>query len=734
MAGPRPSPELSRRGFLRESIGLSFALSIPGALLDRSAAMASVPAQTAIGAWVTIRPDGAIILAIPVAEMGQGSLTGMAMVLAEEMDADWSKVSTIYPPAYAAVFGNPMFGGVMATFGSASIRGYWDKVRLQGASVRQVLMKAAADKWRVALGEVSTKSSRVTHASSGRSMTYGDIARFAKAPKVMPVVDKSMLKAAADYRIIGQQTPRLDIPAKTNGAAKYGIDVQVPNMAYATVLRSPVEGAAPMNVDDAAALATPGVIRIVTLNHSVGIVAETVEAAFAGRSALKVEWSSAPADGYNSLIGLEAFLAHAGNAAELGVKYLVRGDADEAFSKAARVVSAQYSTDYAYHAQMEPMNATASVGPDGKSAEIWIGTQSITNSVALAASTLGTTPDRIKINQLYMGGGFGRRSLSDMLDEVLPVAKAVQRPVKLIWTREQDVQSAKMRPMTGHQVDAAINADGEIVAWRHRIAGESILAYGTSEKALENARGLDRLVLEGAGHEYGIPNLTISYLRQKRGVPVASLRGIGAGHNKFVVESFIDELAVAQNKDPVQFRLDLLKAEPRAQAVIKAVADRSGWGQPAAPGRALGFSYGRNVETYVAAVGEISFDAKTGEVKAHRFWMALDPGIVVNPDSVLAQTEGNIVFGLSLALKERMPISDGMVKQSNFHDYPVLRMSEMPEIDIQLLGTDNPAKGVGEAALPLVAPCIGNALCTLTGKRFRALPFSPERLKATTAA
>jgi isoquinoline 1-oxidoreductase beta subunit len=439
-----------------------------------------------------------------------------------------------------------------------------------------------------------------------------------------------------------------------------------------------------------------------------------------------------PTDSFDSAAGLKEFLARAGKLDDKGVSYVAKGNADDAFAKAAKVMTAQFSSEYVYHAQMEPMNVTATVSPSGDGAEIWIGTQGASINTAAAAAMLKTTPEKIKLNQFYLGGGYGRRSPADMLPEVLPLAKAMQRPVKLIWTREQDVKSAKMRPMTGHQIEAALDGNGKIIGWRHRIVGESVVAYRGGDKALEGVKGLDGIVLEGAKHEYGIPNQSIAYLRENRGVGLAAWRGIGAGYNKFVIESFIDELAAAQNADPVRFRLDLLKDEPRAQAVIKAVADKSGWGTPMADGHALGFSYAKVVETYVAAVGEISVDRKTGIVRAHRFWLALDPGIVLNPDSVLAQTEGNVIFGLSQTLKEQVSITNGQVQQNNFYDYPVLRMSEMPEIDIQLMPTDNPAKGIGEAALPMVAPCVGNALFKLTGKRFRALPLSPERIKAVT--
>jgi isoquinoline 1-oxidoreductase beta subunit len=719
---------ISRRNFLHGAAGLTFALSIPGALLTKPA-MAAGDGPQAIGAWVTISPDGGIIFAIPVAEMGQGSLTGLAMVCAEELDADWAKVTTTYPPVIPAIFGNPMFGGLMVTYGSGSVRGYWDKIRLQIAAARRVLMQAAADRWQVPLAEVHTEPSMVVHAASNRSLSYGEIAAFAEVPATMPTINMSELKKTADYRILGKNAPRQDIPGKTTGAAQFAIDVQVPNMVYATTLGAPVDDAAPEHVDDKAALAIPGVLKVIPLKHAVGVVADSVEAAFAGREALKVTWSKMPADGYSSGDGMKDFMARAAKLDDKGTSYVSKGDVDGTFAKAAKVVSAQYSSEYVYHAQMEPMNVTAAVNEAGDGAEIWIGTQGPSINTGVAAAMLKTTPDKIKLNQFFLGGGYGRRSPADLLPEVLPLAQAMKRPVKLIWTREQDVKSAKMRPMTAHQVDAALDADGKVIGWRHRVVGESVVAYRLGEKGLEGAKGLDGIVLEGSKHEYGIPNQSIAYLREKRGVGLAAWRGIGAGYNKFVIESFMDELAVGAKVDPVQFRLDLLQHEPRAQAVIKAVVEKSGWGKPIAEGRALGFAYSQVVGTYVAAVAEVSVDTKTGIIRAHRFWVALDPGIVLNPDSVLAQTEGNIIFGLSQTLKEQVSISNGKVEQNNFYDYPVLRMSEMPQIDIQVMPTDNPPKGMGEASLPLVAPCLANAMFRLTGKRFRAMPLSPERIK-----
>jgi isoquinoline 1-oxidoreductase subunit beta len=723
--------DISRRGFLGGAAGLTFALSLPAGLLARPhEMMAADAAEKAIGAWATIGTDGAIILAIPASEMGQGAMTGLGMIFADEMDADWSRVTIVYPPIKPEIFGNPMFGGMMVTYGSGSTRGYWDKIRLQAAAVRRVLMQAAADKWGVPLAEVRTEPSVVVHAGSGRKLSYAEIAGFAQVPAEMPAVDKSELKKLADYRLLGKNTPRPDLPGKTNGSAQYSIDIQVPNMVYATVLRAPVEEATPQQVDDKAALAVPGVLKVVPMKNSVGLVGESVEAVFAARDALTVTWSKAPADAYGSDAGLKDFMARAAKLDEKGAPFVATGDVDGAFAKAAKIVSAQYSSDYVYHAQMEPMNITAAINPGGDGAEIWIGSQGTSLNTAAAAGFLKTKPENIKLHQYYLGGGYGRRSPPDMIAEVLTLCQAMQRPVKLIWTREQDVKSAKMRPMTGHYIQAALDASGAVVGWRHRVTGESVVAYRGGEGALERVKGLDNIVLEGIKHEYEIPNQSIAYLREKRGVGLAAWRGIGAGYNKFVIESFVDELAAGRKADPVEFRLSMLKSNPRATAVIKAVAEKSGWGKPVAEGHALGFCYAEVVQTYVAAVGEISVDRQTGVVRAHKFWVALDPGIVVNPDSVIAQTEGNIVFGLSQTLKEQISVAGGAVEQNNFYDYPVLRMSEVPEIDVQIIATDNPPKGIGEAALPLVAPCVGNALFALTGKRLRQLPLSPERVKA----
>jgi isoquinoline 1-oxidoreductase beta subunit len=732
---------VSRRGFLAGSAGLSFAFAVPGFIggMSESLAAATDAAQKTIGGWVTIATDGGITIAAPAAEMGQGIFTALPMILAEELDADWSKVKAEFPPPNAAVFGNPKFGNTLYTVASWSVDGYWDKMRMAGAQARRVLMQAAADKWGVPLGEVKTEPSMVVHPASGRRMSYGEIAAFAQVPAEMPQLTAADLKKPSEYRIIGKSTPRLDIPAKTNGSAQYALDVQVPDMVYATLLRSPVEGAAPQTIDESATLAVPGVLRTVKLKDAVAIVGTSVEAVFKGRDALKVTWNGGSAAGYDSTKASEEYAARARNLEVKGLPFVNKGDAEAALSTAATVVSGEYRSDYVYHAQMEPMNCTAKVDEAGDGAEIWFGTQAPTPTVTVAAAVLQTKPEKIRFHQHFLGGGYGRRAQVDMVPYTLLIAKEVKRPVKLIYTREQDVRAARMRPMTAHFLRAGFDDKGNLVAWKHRMVGESVIAY-TAPARLEALKGLDPSILEGTNHRYEVDNKAVEYLRESRGAALASWRGVGAGYNKFVVESFIDELAAAQKTDPVAFRLKLLANNTRARKVIETAAEMANWGRPVAQGRALGFSFveytGTDTKiegTLTAGIIEISLDRETGKIRAHRFWSAVDPGIVVNPDTILALTEGNVVFGLSQVLKERMTLAEGRVQQSNFADYPVLRMSEVPEIETRIVASDNRPTGIGEIALPLIAGAVGNAVFALTGKRLRHMPFTPERVKQALA-
>jgi isoquinoline 1-oxidoreductase beta subunit len=729
---------LSRRGFVAGSAGLTFAFAVPGFMgaLSGPVAAATSAAQKTIGGWVTIGTDGAIAIVAPSAEMGQGIFTGLPMIVAEELDADWSKVTAVFPPAVAPppVYGNPdpNIGGIVLTVGSTAVPGYWDKARLIGAQARRVLMQAAADKWQVPLAEVSTGPSVVMHQKSRRKMTYGQIAAFATVPSELPKVDASDLKKPSDYRIIGKSVARLDTPSKVNGTAQYGMDVQVPNMVYATLLRAPIEGAAPDQVDASAVKNIPGIIRTISLNDAVAVVGSTVEAVFAGRNALKVTWKGGATAGFNSEAALAGYSKRLGNADEKGFPLKPTGDVEAAFAKAAKIVSGEYLTDYVYHAQMEPMNITASVSAAGDAAEIWVGTQGPTVIAGVASGVLKTDFTKIQVHQQFLGGGFGRRIYWDLVPYVLLTSKEMKRPMKMIWPREQDVKSALLRPMSAHRLQVALSDKGDVLGWKHRLVAEATLGYAQPDE-LVKTKGFDYLTLEGVEHKYAIDSKSVEWLREDHGTALAAWRAIGSGFNKFAIEAFLDDVARELKVDPVELRLRLLQKHPRGQKILQTVAEMAGWGRPRPDGRALGVAYADIWATPTAGIAEVSVDRDRGKIRVHNFWNAVNPGIVVNPKIVESQSESNVIYGLSQALKERITLANGAVEQSNFSDYEVLRMSEAPEIHTRVISTEDKPTGIGEIVLPLVAPAVSNAVLALTGKRLNHLPMTPDRVKAALA-
>lgn len=728
--------KVSRRKFLAGSAGLTFGFTMPGFLgaMPNAAAAATNAAQKTIGGWITIGTDGAITIVAPAAEMGQGILTGLPMIVAEELDADWSKVTATFPPPVAPppVYGNPGLGGPVLTVASRATPGYWDKARMIGAQARRVLMQAAADKWNVPLSEVTTGPSVVIHQKSKRRLTYGQIAEFATVPAELPKLTDADLKKPSDFRIVGKSMPRLDTPSKVTGKAIYGMDVHVPDMVYATMLRTPVEGAAPDQVDDAAALKIPGVTQTVKLNDAVAVVGTSVEAVFAGRNALKVTWKGGRIAGYDSEKALNDYGARLRDANERGLTVKAEGDTDAALAKAAKTVKGEYLSDYVYHAQMEPMNMTASVNAAGDEADIWVGTQSPTPVAGVAAAVLKTDFGKVRVHQQYLGGGFGRRIYWDLVPYVLLTSKAVKRPVKMIWPREQDIKSAMMRPMSAHFMQAALDDKNELVGWKHRLVAEQTLAYAQPDQ-LDKVKGLDFLTLEGVDTKYAIASKAVNYLPENRGTALAAWRAIGSGFNKFAVEAFLDDIAREMKMDPVALRMKLLEKHPRGQKILQTVADMAGWGKPRPEGRALGVAYADIWDTPTAGIAEVSVDRASGKIRVHNFWNAVNPGIVVNPKIVESQSESNVIYGLSQALKERIVLKDGAVEQSNFNDYEVLRMSEMPEITTKVISTDDKPTGIGEIVLPLIAPAVSNAMLALTGKRLNHMPFTPGRVKAALA-
>jgi len=728
----------TRREFMVGAAGLGFSILLEGCAAtpearERSgASLAQAPAggARAVNAWASLSPDGTIWIVNPAVEMGQGSQTAIPLIIAEEMDADWSRVVIVPAAPDDKVYGNPGFRGMMYTAGSATVTGYWDVARTFGAQVRRVMMENAARLWNVPLAELSTEPSTVVHAKSGRRLGYGEIAAVAQLPAVAPAIKPEELKQPGQYRLIGKDVMRVELPTKVDGRAQYSIDVQLPGMLYGAVLRGPVEGSAPLAINDSRSRAIPGVVSIVRMPFGVGVIAETPWAAFGAKDALEVTWDRrARAFGHDSARAPAIYSAAARDLTRSGKPWDVAGDAPGAMQKAAKIYEAEYICDYTYHAQMEPLNSVASVSAAGDACEIWCGTQSQTMAVAAAAKALGIPPGKVKLNLMLLGGGFGRRGHRDeefVVDSVL-LSKEAKRPVKVLWTREDDVRNGRFRPLSVHYLRAGLDGAGQIVAWQHRVACDEVTAF---QDPVRYKGGGERDFLAMAGSElstYDIPNRLSEQLPQQTGIRTSSLRGIGFGPNKFATEAFLDEIAVKHRLDPVDLRLQLLKNTPRGQAAVREVVAMSEY-RRARPGRGLGFSFIDYAGTMVAAVTEASVDRKSGKITVHDFWLVLDPGIAVQPDNVIAQTESSIIYGLGLSLTERISFKDGAVQERNIRDYGVPRLEDIPELHLKLLSTPNRPTGAGQMATPIVAPVIASAVYAASGARVRHTPFLPERV------
>jgi isoquinoline 1-oxidoreductase beta subunit len=730
------SLDVSRRSFVKGAAGLTFSFALSGALLGRpSEAFAADGAK--LNAWVTVGTDNTVTILCPTSEMGQGVLTALPLILAEELDADWSKVKCEFAPGNPRLYGgaHKMFPGAQVTLASVSVPAYFTPLRMAGAQARKVLIDNVAEQWKVPAAELTTDKSMVIHAKSKRRISYGEVAKFAKIPAELPKIAESDLKKRKAYKLIGRKDiGRVDVPSKVNGTAKYGIDVQVPGMVYASLLHAPMDGVKVESVNSDEVKKIKGITHVLSLPFGVAVVADTVEASRSGRFALKVKWdtSGARAAPFDSEKAKEEYARKAKDpTAEVKEAFKV-GDPDKAFTGAARTMEALYWSEHTYHAQMEPMNAVAKVSEDGTSAEIWVGTQVQPLASAVVANVLKTTPDKIKIHLQLLGGGFGRRIWPDAPVQAAVIANIVKKPVKLMLTREDDITAARPRPMTHHVMKAALDDKSNLVGWHHRIVAENVDAVAAPPR-FQATGGRDYIGWVGMSQDfYKIPNLKADAIREQRGMRVHAWRGIGAGYNKFVSESFLDEVAAARGVDPLAWRLELTKDHPRAQAVIKAVAEMANWKEKRA-GRGLGLAFSDYHDTLTAGVAEVSVDKASGKIKVHNYWIAVDPGLVIQPENAQAQIESSIVYALSGALSEELTMKDGTVQQSNFNDYHVLRMSDMPELHIKIIATNNPPTGMGEVGIPTVAPAIGNAVAQLTGKRLRHLPMSSERVKKALA-
>ncbi|AMN44360.1 xanthine dehydrogenase family protein molybdopterin-binding subunit [Rhodoplanes sp. Z2-YC6860] len=731
-------PEISRRTLLGGLGG--FALGF--VLNERGVEVFEARAQNTsfkASAWVSVATDGTVTLMCPTSEMGQGIYTSLPLIFAEEMDADWSRVRVAQAPV-DAVFNNPVHFNSQGVGGSRSMRGYWMPMRLAGARTRQILIANAAARWSVPASEVATEPGKVIHAASGRSMSYGEIASFATVPVDLAALKDSDLKPQANWRLIGRDVPRVEVPGKVNGSAKYGIDVQLPDMLYASVLRPPVATfphplydkatvIGPERVDDGAALAIEGVLKVVKLPHGVAVVGTDYWATVKGKRALKVEWQKgAKSANYDSLEALDEFAATARDPSRSGVTRGNTGDVPAAFNAAAKTFAGEFSSEHVYHAAMEPMNATAWVR--GDEVELWSPTQGQTWARDTIVKVLGVPADKVKVHTTMLGGGFGLKTEQLTTVEAVRLSREMGKPVKVIWSREDDVQNGAYRPAAAHRLEAAVDSNGRITGWKHRLVADSV-TWRARTSQFEQFKGFDVVVMSGAVTPYNIANKHHEFIHQDRGVPVGYWNANGAGLTNFAIECFIDDIARELGKDPVAIRLEML-SEPRGRRTIEEAAAMAGWGR-SREGRALGIAYsdGGEWNCKCAQVAEVSVDRASGVIKVHKIFAAVDPGIVVQPGHLKQQIETSILFGLGTALRERITLKQGEVQEANFYDYELTRSAGVPDIEVKIVDTGfKGISGAGQPGVPPAAPAVANAVAALTGVRLRRMPMLPERVKA----
>ena len=711
--------DLSRRMFLRAGAaaggGLMLSLSLPFASSEVEATDGDsfVP-----NAFIRIDGDGQIVLTMPYVEMGQGTYTAIPMLIAEELEVDLKQVRLEHAPPNEKLYANPLLG-VQATGGSTAIRAAWKPMREAGAVARTMFVSAAAKRWNVDPASCRTQSGEVLHAPTGRRLKYGELAADAAR---LPVPEHVALKHPEDFKLIGRPAKRLDTPAKVNGTAVFGIDVRPPGVKIATLAQSPVFGGRVKSVDDTAAKAVKGVSQIVRLDDAVAVVADHMGAAKKGLAALAIEWDD----------GSHAKLSTADIAAELEKATLNSGpvaqnigDVDKAMASAVTKIEAIYQVPFLAHATMEPMNCTVHVRKDG--CEVWVGSQVIGRAQVVAAKTAGLPLDKVVAHNHLIGGGFGRRLEVDGVTRAVQIAQQVDGPVKVVWTREEDIQHDMYRPYWFDRISAGLDEKGMPIAWNHRYAGSSVIARWLPP-AFNN--GLDPDSTEGAiDLVYSLPNMHVEYLRvEPPGIPTAFWRSVGPSHNVFVTESFVDELAAAAKQDAVAYRRALLDQAPRAKAVLELAAEKAGWGRslPQRVGRGVSvqFVFG----TYMAQVAEVEV-SKNGAVRVRRVVCAVDCGTVVNPDTVQAQIQSAIIFGITGALYGEITLKNGRVEQTNFDTYQMLRMNEVPAIEVYIIQSSEPPGGMGEPGTSAIVPAVTNAIFAATGKRVRKLPVDAAALK-----
>jgi isoquinoline 1-oxidoreductase beta subunit len=708
---------VGRREFLKTSAAVTGGLCIAAYVPELSAGArelaAAGPGVFAPNAFVRIAPDETVTIVANHSEMGQGVYTSLPMLLNEELEADWSRIKVEAAPVDPAY--NHAIFGMQMTGGSTSTPSEWERLRKMGAMARLMLIDAAAQKWNVPASSCHANKGFVIHAASGRNASYGSLAEAAshiQPPQNIP------LKDPKQFTLIGKPTRRLDTPSKTNGSGQFGLDVRLPGMLYAVVARPPVFGGKVSNIDSADALKVSGVRAVQQIPSGVAVIADRFWAAKLGRDKLRVTWD----EGEHAALSTSKMTADFSKlSATPGTIAKKSGDPAGALASAAKTITAEYDVPYLAHAMMEPLNCVVDLRAD--SCELWTGTQFETVDRGNAAKVAGLPPEKVKLNTTLLGGGFGRRAnpASDFVVEAVHVARVAKAPVKVVWTREDDLTGGWYRPKWHDRFAAGLDAEGNPIAWTHTIVGQSIMAGTPFEVFIKN--GIDGASVEGAADIlYGIPNVQVDLHSPKIGVPVQWWRSVGHSHTGFSVEAFLDEVAHAGKKDPYELRRKLLAKEPRMLATLNLVAEKSGWGKPLAKGVGRGIATHFSFDSYVAQVVEASVE-KNGNVKVHRVVCAVDCGRAINPDIVRAQMEGGIIFGLTAALKTEITLENGRVQQKNFHDYQMLRIFEAPAIEVHIVPSDASPTGVGEPGVPPVAPALANAIFAVTGKRIRSLPI-----------
>ncbi len=715
-----PAP-INRRQFLKTTTGASLFIGISGMFPTFLACKDSKEVEEQLEKhvlthWVQLTEDGYITIFNPAAEMGQGSMTSLPAIFAEEMDVYWPNVRVEFSPQESAIYGSEGWGNngkIMLSAGSRVTKGYYPIMRMAGAQARYILMLNAADQWQVPLEMLITEEGYVIHKEDNRKISYGALVPSLKIPETIPDFTEVQFKDPSKYRLIGKDLPRKEIPQKVDGSAQFTMDISMEDMVYAVLERGKQHGAKPLLQNETAISGLHGVLKVVTLDYAVGILASSLEQALEAKKQLHINWGSSPAKGFNSQ---DAFKSYENilDDKRIGKTLTNIGATDAAFKKAAKVYEADFKNDYVYHAQMEPLNSIVKISADLKSAEVWVGSQQGFDSKLGVPQILNIPPENVNINLQYLGGGFGRRSMTDFVTECALMAKEIPgKPVKLMWTREDDLRYGAYRPLTLQRLKAATDSRGNITGFSHTVVGDggNLVASG-----IKNAY-------------YNIPNQYAEWREVSNGIRLKHWRAVGHGPNKFAIESMLDEVAHDQKIDPIELRRKLMVNAPNALATLEKAASMADWFGPKKNGRGKGVAFLERSGTLSTGICEISVDHNTGKIKVHHFWSAHDAGIIIQPDNVKAQIEGGILMGIGSVLTEQITVIDGEVQQSNFNDYQILRMEDIPDsVETTLISSKGSPQGVGESGTPLVACAIANAFFDLTGKKLRHLPFLPQRV------